>query len=56
MTNVYFKFNIVESGLRFMPFVGTLLESVGNYEITVILTGEISSLVSVDVANENGNQ
>ena len=45
---------ILESGVRLEPFMGPLYESTGMYNVTVILTGEISSTSSVDVIDENG--
>ncbi len=44
----------LESGARLAPFMGPLYESTGMYNMTVILTGEISSTASVDVVDENG--
>ncbi len=45
----------VEAGVRFLPFTGPLLESMGEYNMTVILDGEISSNVSVTVFDNQGN-
>ena len=45
----------LESGVRLTPFAGPLFESEGMYNITVVLTGEISTPASVDVVDEDGN-
>ena len=42
------------SGVRFAPFEGPLLESSGTYDLTVLLVGEVSSSVSVDVLDVDG--
>ena len=40
--------------MRFAPFEGPLLESSGKYELTVLLKGEVSTPVSVDVLDADG--
>ena len=42
------------TGIRFAPFEGPLLESFGKYELTVLLKGEVSTPVSVDVLDTEG--
>ena len=40
--------------MRFALFQGPLLESAGKYELTVLLKGEVSTPVSVDVLDGGG--
>lgn len=43
-----------EAGIRFLPFEDPLFESSGHYNLTVVLDGEISSPVTVNVTNAEG--